>query len=308
MCGIWDTGMNLTEDQQHRRNISHKMIHHYKQSGGPGRLNLIRDEDRFERFYHQPEAALNYYTIAWNRGGDQQVMADEVNYRFPANQLLPLMMSQSFRFERPEDIIAWQFNRDFYCIVNHDAEVGCAGFLFYGPSPMMFISLDEEQTRGMNRLLDLFEEEFRSDEDIKSEMLRMLLVRLIIQVTRLAKKQYLGHTDEAEEKFYLLRQFNLLVEIHFRTQHQVKFYAGQLNKSPKTISNLFSQYSKKTPLRIIHDRIIGEARRLLYYSDKSIKEIASQLGFEDVAHFSRFFKKSAGINASDIKRIVKRPA
>jgi len=187
----------------------------------------------------------------------------------------------------------------------NDAEVGCAGFLFYGPSPMMFISLDEEQTRGMNSLLDLFEEEFRSDEDIKSEMLRMLLVKLIIQVTRMAKKQYFGLTDEKDEKFNLLRRFNLLVENHYKTQHQVKFYALQLNKSPKTISNLFSQYSKKTPQRIIHDRIIAEARRLLYYTDKPIKEIAAFLGFEDVAHFSRFFKRSAGINASEIKKSVK---
>ena len=47
----------------------------------------------------------------------------------------------------------------------------------------------------MQSLFDLFEEEFNSEEDIKGEMLRMLLVRLIINITRLAKKQYLG-TEE----------------------------------------------------------------------------------------------------------------
>ena len=42
------------------------------------------------------------------------------------------MVSESFHFERPADIAAWQFSRDFYCIVDHDKEVSCVGFIFYG--------------------------------------------------------------------------------------------------------------------------------------------------------------------------------
>jgi AraC-like DNA-binding protein len=51
-----------------------------------------------------------------------------------------------------------------------------------------------------------------------------------------------------------------------------------LNKSPKTLSNLFKKYNEKSPLQIIQDRTILEARRLLRYSDKSIKEIAYEIG------------------------------
>jgi AraC-like DNA-binding protein len=155
----------------------------------------------------------------------------------------------------------------------------------------------------MHRLFDLFIEEFDADEDIKGEMLRMLLVRLIINVTRLAKKQYLGTEEVVEEKFNLIRQFNLLVEVHFRKEHQVTFYAGLLNKSPKTVANYFSLYSKKTPLQIIQERIITEAKRLFYYTDKSVKEIADDLGFEDVAHFSKFFKNVTAQNPSEFKKI-----
>ncbi len=62
------------------------------------------------------------------------------------------------------------------------------------------------------------------------------------------------------------------------------------HKSPKTISNYFALYSKKTPLQVIHERVIVEAKRLVYYTNKSIKEVANDLGFEDVTHFSKFFK------------------
>ncbi|MEO5889890.1 MAG: helix-turn-helix domain-containing protein [Ferruginibacter sp.] len=258
----------------------------------------------FERYYSETNPDCKLFTIVWNRGDRQIVTIDEVEHEFQRHSVLPIMMSQSFRFERPGQLISWQFNREFYCLANHDAQVGCVGFVFYGPSPTMFVQLETEHQGMMDRLLAVFEEEFFSEEDIKEEMLRMLLVRLIIQVTRLAKKQYLGTEEVVTEKFNIIRQYNLLVEIHYKKEHQVQFYAGMLNKSPKTISNLFSLYSKKTPLQIIQERIIAEARRLLYYTDKSIKEIAYELEFEDVAHFSKFFKNCTAQSPSELKRMI----
>jgi len=278
------------------------MKHSFTHKDGLGKLLLLQNEETFKQNYFEQKSDFTFHTIAWNRGKAQKVMIDEIEYEFAANTILPIMLNQSFSFEKPDDIVAWQFNREFYCILNHDAEVGCVGFIFFGPSSTMFVNLDEEHIEKMQRLLELFIEEYESEEDIKGEMLRMLLVRLIIQTTRLAKKQYLGTADIVEEKFNLLRQYNVLVEIHFRKERQVQFYAGLLNKSPKTISNIFSLYSKKTPQQIIQERVITEAKRLFYYTDKSVKEIADDLGFEDVAHFSKFFKNCTSQNPSELKK------
>ncbi len=280
------------------------MKHIFTHKDGFGKLFLLKNENDFQQNYFEQRAGFTFHTIAWNRGASQYVIIDEVKYEFAANAILPMMMNQSFAFERSEDIVAWQFNREFYCIVNHDAEVGCVGFLFFGPSPTMFVNTDETFLDMLQRLLQVFEEEFLSEDDIKGEMLRMLLVRLIIQITRIAKKQYLGTEEIEEGKFNLIRQFNLLVEIHYKKEHQVQFYAGLLNKSPKTISNTFSLYSKKTPQRVIQERIITEAKRLFYYTDKSAKEIADELGFDDTAHFSKFFKNSTSQNPSDFKKVI----
>ena len=271
---------------------------------GLGKLLLIDKEQNFKLDYFKQSSDYSFHTIAWNMGDKQIVLIDEVKYEFNTNTILPIMLNQSFRFEKPENIVAWQFNREFYCILNHDAEVGCVGFIFFGPSPTMFVTLDDEHIDKMRKLFDLFIEEYDSDEEIKGEMLRMLLVRLIIQTTRLAKKQYFKAEDFAETKFYLIREYNVLVEINYKKEHQVQFYAGQLNKSPKTIANIFSLYSKKTPLQIIQERIITEAKRLFYYTDKSVKEIANELGFEDVAHFSKFFKNCTNQTPSDIKKTM----
>jgi AraC family transcriptional regulator, transcriptional activator of pobA len=270
---------------------------------GLGKIILLKSETDFKRSFKQGKIDKKLYTIVWNKGAMQYVVIDEIQYQIAENAILPIMMDQSFHFEKPENIIAWQFNREFYCIVNHDAEVGCVGFVFYGPSPTMFIQPDVDFLEMLNRLLEVFEEELLSEDEIKGEMLRMLLVRLIIQITRIAKKQYIDPKQLPDDKFKLLRQYNLLVEIHFKQQHQVQFYAGLLNKSPKTISNIFTLYSKKTPLQVIQERIIAEAKRLFFYTDKSVKEIADELGFDDAAHFSKFFKKCTSQNPTEFKKI-----
>ena len=274
---------------------------------GIGKLILLQMEPTFAKDCYVDQDTKNFHTIAWNTGESQLIKIDEVQYRFERNTILPIMLNQTFEFENAASIIAWQFNREFYCIVNHDAEVGCVGFIFFGPSPTMFVHLDDDNQFRLGRLLEVFREEFSSSEEIKGEMLRMLLVRLIIIITRLAKSQYLRIEAGNTEKFELIRQFHLLVEIHFRKEHQIAFYANLLHKSPKTISNYFSLYSQKRPMQIIQDRIISEARRLFYYTDKSVKEIAYELGFEDVAHFSKFFKNATSQNPSDLKKAMNLP-
>lgn len=130
----------------------------------------------------------------------------------------------------------------------------------------------------------------------------MLLKRLIIIITRLGKQQYISDDNLTDDKLDIVRSYNLLVEKNYRTQHQVGFYAEQLNKSPKTLSNLFSLYNHKAPLAVIHDRVSLEARRLLIYTDKSAKEIAYELGFEDAAYFSNFFKKQTAYSPTDFRK------
>lgn len=255
-----------------------------------------------EQNYYVDKSEGTSYTIAWNKGIATQIKIDEVWYNFPANAVLPIMHDQCFEIEDASNMVLWQFNSEFYCIVNHDEEVGCVGFIFYGPKPTMFVDLNSEDIESMERMLLVFEEEFTSSEDIKEEMLRMLLVRLIIKITRLAKKQFLNKEVIEEDKFNLIRKFNLLVELHYKKERQVSFYANLLHKSPKTISNYFALYSKKTPLQVIHERVIAEAKRLVYYTDKSIKEVAHDLGFDDVSHFSKFFKNATAKSPSELRK------
>lgn len=271
---------------------------------GDGQFIIQKNENKLCQIYFKPTGNSTLHTIAWNQGKSQTVTIDKVKYIFEPNTILPIMLNQSFYFENPQDIIAWQFNSDFYCIVNHDLEVGCVGFLFFGPNPNMFIKLNDDDLLELHNLLLMFEKEISANEEIKGEMLRILLVQLIIKITRLAKKQYMVNEIVSEAKFNLVRQFNLLVEIHFRTQHQVKFYASILHKSPKTISNYFALYYTKSPSQMITERIITEIKRLIYYTNKSDKEIANELGFKYVSHYYKYFKNATNNYPSELRRQV----
>jgi len=245
---------------------------------------------------------LSVNTFVFNKGNAQKVAIDEVDYIMPACSLLPLVSNQHFIFEQPDNLIAWQFNRDFYCIVDHDAEVGCVGFLFYGIEHPMFLQLTDAETADIKLLAQLFLSEWEHADNFQGEMLRILLKRLIIQTTRIAKKQCDAYRLHPDEKMDIIRRFSLLLEANFKRAHEVKFYAAALNKSPKTLTNLFALLQQPSPSKLIQKRIVLEAKRYAYYTQKSAKEIAYELGFESPAHFSRFIKQHAGENLSQFRK------
>ena len=277
------------------------MIQQFYQSQSKALLRLVYDELAFDRVFYGKDRRERLLTIAWNRGDAQKVTIDTIDYEFPANRILCLMVNEAFYFEDPASIVAWQFNREFYCIVNHDKEVGCVGLLFYGSAQRMFIRLSEQDREKLVSLLQIFADELEMKDHIQGEMLQVLLKRLIIIVTRLAKEQFIPEEELPGDKLDIIRQYNWLVEQNYRKHHQVKFYAEQLNRSPKTLSNLFALYNRKSPLLVIQERIIQETKRLLIYTDKTSKEIAYFLGFEDAGHFSKFFKKQTGKSPSEFK-------
>ncbi|SDS67218.1 transcriptional regulator, AraC family [Mucilaginibacter mallensis] len=269
-----------------------------------GELLFFKEQTGFDRLSFTRDRFDKYFTIAWNPAESQTITIDGSAYDFPKDSLVTLLFNQSFSFENSTNIVAWQFNREFYCIIDHDSEVSCVGFLF-STTDHLFIKLNDEAKQKLQLLADIFIEEFKTSDNIQNEMLLVLLKRLISYVTRLAKLGYAPVKRLPDERFHTIRKFNLLVEANFRSEHAVSFYAEQLCKSPKTLSNLFAIFNQKTPSQIIQERIVAEAKRLLYYTDRSIKHITFELGFEDVSYFSNFFKKNTGVSPSDFRNSPK---
>ncbi len=240
-------------------------------------------------------------TILWFQDDASELRIDAKTYSFKKDQLICLTEFHKTKINTLGSVIMVRFNRAFYCILDHDSEVSCKGVLFFGASTLPLINLCNEDKRQIQNLLEVFKDEMHAVDALQLEMLQMLLKRFLILCTRIFKEQNsMKHLPT--ENVDLIREFNFLVEKHFRTKHNVASYAQLLYKSPKTLSNVFAKLGNKTPLQYIQDRIMLEGRRLLRHSDYSIKEIAYELGYEDLQGFSRFFKKNEGIAPSEYKK------
>ncbi|MGN6214439.1 helix-turn-helix domain-containing protein [Parafilimonas sp.] len=279
------------------------MIREYKENATSARFIMHSGNKLFSGQGLNKPSPYPINTFVYNKGAAQEVVIDEISYTMPGTCILPLVSNQHFVFEHPGSLTAWQFNREFYCIVDHDAEVGCVGFLFYGIRHPMFIVLDKQEAEEMAHMEKVFSSEMMLTDNFQGEMLRTLLKRVIIKTTRMARNQSESYQLFPDEKMDIIRRFSLLLETNFKQQHEVRFYAAALNKSPKTLSNVFALLKQPSPSVLIRNRIILEAKRYLHYTEKSAKEIAFELGFESPAHFSRFFKMYAGTNISEFRNL-----
>lgn len=244
----------------------------------------------------------NHLFFLWNRNSAPiELLIDSEPVSIPSQCILSgthLQQMNLVGLTRP--IYTLMFNREFYCIHTNDTETSCNGLLFYGTTNSPVLTLEPDEADRLETLSGVLKDEFETRDVNQEEMLRLLLKRFIIRCTRLVRKQMNISSDQAPG-YDIIRQFNVLVEEHFRKEHSVSGYATLMNKSPKTVSNAFSRLADTTPLTVIHNRIVLEAKRLLYYTNTPVKEIASELGFSDPAQFSRFFSRQTRVSATEFR-------
>ncbi|MBW1654523.1 helix-turn-helix domain-containing protein [Flavobacterium quisquiliarum] len=207
-----------------------------------------------------------------------------------------------------ENAFLIHYNRDFYCIQIHDEEVACDGLLFNNIFEIPKVDLSEEELNAVSQLFGNINDELIFQDLSSEEMIRTYLKQIIIRATRQWKKQNLKNQHSnlitAEQDFF--RNFSRLVDIHYKKKHSVAEYADLLNLAPKTISNKFHKLNLENPNEMIKNRIILEAKRLMLYSDLSIKEIAYELGYEDPAYFNRIFTQKSGKTPAVFRKEIKK--
>ncbi|MEO1259386.1 MAG: helix-turn-helix domain-containing protein [Bacteroidota bacterium] len=231
-------------------------------------------------------------SVIWNTGQPARFRIDNELVTIDQNCVIFLTefyQIDDFEFEKFNVI---QFNRLFYCVNDND-ETGCKGLLFYGMSHVPKIEIPQEKLTLFQSIWEVFVMEMEETDHFKLEMLRALLRRFLILCIRIYKKEN-NNLPTDNVSVGLIREFNYLVDQHFRSLTKVSDYARLLHKSPKTLSNIFKKYIDRSPLQIINQRRLLEAKRLLKYTDKSIQEIADKINFNDVQSFSNFFRSRTG--------------
>ncbi|MGN7516035.1 MAG: helix-turn-helix domain-containing protein [Allomuricauda sp.] len=251
---------------------------------------------------------LNHYSLIWIKKGRGTAHVDFLEYTFTPNTLIAVTPYQPFTIteEEPLEGVVLHFHPDFFCIHKHHEQVACNGVLFnniYSP-PMLCVT--EEMCQNFELMLEQMYTEVQKSELAQYELLVSYLKIFLITASRVKAKQQPealeGRPDEKEP--FILQKLKNLIETHYKTKHSAGEYADMLNISPKALAKMTKNHFNKTMTNLISERIIIEAKRELYLTNKTVKEIAYDLGYDDEHYFSRFFKNNADISPKTYRETV----
>lgn len=251
---------------------------------------------------------LNYFSLILILKGEGIVRSDVSEYELRKNQLLCFSPYQPFLIQAESGLqgVAVHFHSDFFCIVKHQKEVSCNGVLFNNIYEPPFVLLAEKERDDLLAILEDMKKELAESNLAQHELIVSYLKIFLIQSTRIKLKQSSKENVAVDDKSepFLLQSLKDAIEKNFKEKHSPSDYANLLNTNARNLASLSKKYFDKTITNLITERIIIEAKRELYLTSKSIREIAFDLGFSDEFYFSRFFKNCTDISPSLYRETV----
>ncbi|HXB05481.1 MAG TPA: helix-turn-helix domain-containing protein, partial [Puia sp.] len=152
----------------------------------------------------------------------------------------------------------------------------------------------------MTLLLTDITREFDTHLTLRLEILSGLFKIFLIYMKRLATT--VRQEEGSSHRTRLFNSFYAKVDKQFKTMKQVAEYASELAVTPSYLTDVVKKVTGYTASYHIQQRMVQEAKRLALYSDANMKMVAYSLGFDDLSHFSKFFKNAAGENFSEFKK------
>ena len=150
------------------------------------------------------------------------------------------------------------------------------------------------------RIIQSSVENIESDQDLVLGHITQALFAYL-----LSQKDFQDNLDlnpRSNGDLTVFKQFINLIEENYFKQLSIPEYAQLLSITESRLKDICRRFSSLSPKRMIFERILLESKRWLVYSDKSINQIALQLGFADPSYFARFFIRYVGQTPSQWRK------
>ncbi|PZU86142.1 MAG: AraC family transcriptional regulator [Chryseobacterium sp.] len=237
----------------------------------------------------------SHYLFLFLQSGRAEVMVDFKDFKMEGPSVFCITPGQ-VHYSKNFDIYGW------FLAVNSDLVPNEVRTVFEELlSPILPVKIESEFSKNLDncaQLLYLYHKKSNSDLKIVQSLLDAYTGML---ASVFAEKSNLEDIKESRA-LKLTRQFKHLVKQRFKSLKSPSSYAELMNISPSYLSEVVKDITGNPAGYWIQQEIIIEAKRLLFYTDLTIKEIANQLGYDDYAYFSRLFSKLTKQSALDFRK------
>lgn len=272
--------------------------------------------ERFPELFQESEVddcqahVHSFYEILWFQEGQGRHTVDFAHYDVRPGTIFFLSPGQIHHFDCCDNYRGYAIRMCSDLMKdNAVADSGIGGlflkynaFHTYDSTPCYHI--DEATARQLLPLVKEMEEEsYRQEEFGNIDILKSLLCIFLAKVERYGTHERMQRLDTRRPSNLLYVQFRRMVEQEYARKHTVQEYADSLHVAIRTLHKSVNECTGKTPLSVINDRIILEAKRMVRYTDMMIKEISAELGFEDPSYFVKLFKRQTGYLPSDFREM-----
>lgn len=246
----------------------------------------------------------NYYSIILIDSGGCELHIELMNYEVLSRALICISPYQPYLIKSAGVLkgVVLNFHPDFFCTYKHQNEIETEGVLFHNIFEPNFFSITDEKP--LLYLLEQMKQELEEDRIGQHQQLVSYLKIFLVSIVRIKKSQSEGLRITTNKSPRIITELVNYIEKYYRKKHSTGDYARLLNVSTSALSKLVKKHFGKTLTNLIAERIVVEAKRELYLTSKTVKEISFLLGYNDEYYFSRFFKKHTGISPSIYRRTV----
>jgi AraC family transcriptional activator of pobA len=267
-------------------------------------IRKICDLDAVEIGYQQIPHLHDFYSIFWIESGEAIHATEFVEYSLKADTILFVPPGLKHRMYIDESVGGTYilFNEDFIRYNRKDHVPLKEYRLFNNPEFKSLITVLPEKREKLSNITGLIFDEIRNSDDYSQDIVLNLLHFFLLESRRIFDQQYQTPKSEPDSTpDTTIIKFKQLIEENFMTEKSVSPYAEMLNINPSCLNELTKRTTGITAGELIRNRVIDESKKLLYSSSISGKEIAFQLGFDDPAYFSRFFRKYTGSTLKEFR-------
>ena len=244
----------------------------------------------------------NYFVIIWVKKGKGKHLIDLEKFELQDGVVYCLTPGQVHLLNSngPVDGYVISFAADFVGLDDEHFDILFNTGLFNSFSHAPVIHVNNDISEEMQDMAQKMVREYSNFFLLRSQILRGYLKIFLIYLTRQFERSV--ENQHQSRNVELVKKFLSLVERQYTTKKMVTDFADELIVTPNYLNEVVKKITGFPASHHIQQRIILEAKRQAIYSGITMKEVAYQLGFDDIAHFSKFFKNVAGQSFTDFRK------